>query len=139
MSRPYPDPRWRSRAFARTIFVGLAISSAACSDSPTRATSPLYPSRDAAVTASLPATDPLSSRLAATPGSCVVSLRMEDGGYRSRSIKFALPGVESPAAHATRLAYRGWIAGVAEPALMMVCTVSDASPGTRIAQVQWTG
>jgi hypothetical protein len=60
-----------------------------------------------------------------------VSTRTADGRYPSRPVTVALPGrLASIGVGTTRVAYRGWQAGVPEPVLLAVCTIPDV-PGAR--------
>jgi hypothetical protein len=107
----------------------LVVLVAACQDSARAPTDPLLSPRPAAseLSASSQSSDPLSSRLSRTPGSCLVAVRAADGHYLSRSVIVALPkNVASSSAGVARFAYRGWAPGVPEPVLLAVCSIPDA-------------
>lgn len=134
-----PPPRraagqWRPSAI-RLVAGAIAVLLSACrGDAPT-ATGP-SPSLGARLPGSAAGLntvggDSLSRWLANTPGTCLVGTRTADGRYPSQTITVPWPArIASIGGRTTRLAYRGWQAGLPEPAILAVCTIADV-PGAR--------
>lgn len=76
--------------------------------------------------------DPLAVRLPNEPGACLVAIRGGDGTYYSRTVQVPLPqAAGTRGATTTRLGYRGWAMGVAEPVEMAICTIPDSRAARR--------
>lgn len=75
--------------------------------------------------------DPLSAVLPNAAGACLVGVRISSGQYPTRPATVRFPrDLMSDQGRTTRFAYRGWAPGIAEPVLLVVCTIPD-KPGAR--------
>jgi hypothetical protein len=130
--------RWRIM-LVRSLPLVFAMTLVGCNERNTLPTAALNPSAGSVLAVRGFDPDPLSNILPNTPGSCLVALRGDDGTYRSRSITIRGPGAGWSAAPVTRFAYRGWKAGIPEPALLTVCTVPDASHDVAVLDALFGG
>lgn len=105
----------------------ILLSVVSCRDASHGVTGPLrgppvLPSASHAPTVA--SSDPLSTVLSSTVGSCLFAIRVADGQYVARSAAVALPQAVIRGRTSTeRSAYRGWVTGVAQPAQLAVCTI----------------
>jgi hypothetical protein len=124
------------------IAVVLTVALVACKDDaplPTGPT-PLAPATSQLATGSVESSDPLSSRLSSTPGSCLVAERSPAGDYRSRTIAVSLPKQIAASSAATiEFAYRGWAATVPEPVLLALCHIPDSRTARTYFEKQFGG
>lgn len=132
--RGHAVSQWRPSSLRNVVGTMVVLLSACGGDAPT-ATAPSsslgvrLPGSAAAVSEA--GGDSLSRWLSNTPGTCLVGTRTLDGRYPSRVVTMPWPArLASISSRTARLAYRGWQAGLPEPALLAVCTIADV-PGAR--------
>jgi hypothetical protein len=129
-------PAWR------VVVVALTVALVACKDDaplPTGPT-PLTPPTSQLATGTVQSSDPLSSRLSSTPGSCLIAERSAAGDYRSRTIAVSLPKQIAASSAATiEFAYRGWAATVPEPVVLALCNIPDSRTARAYFEKQFGG
>jgi hypothetical protein len=134
-SLPRDVGRWRP-ASGRLMATGAgALLLAACGGDVPTATGPT-PSLGTRLAAgaaagTFSARDSLSRLLGNTPGTCLVGTRTADGRYPARTVTVQWPArFASIEGRTARVGYRGWQAGLPEPAIIAACTIADV-PGAR--------